>query len=961
MNNKQKILILAPHQDDELILCGSFLYSLIEQNYKIYIVYMTNGDYETDIGKVRLKEALKVMKKFGLPENQIIFMGYANEYDINGPHIYNADEGQIVKSQFGNYETYGLENHPEYCFEKYGVHHVYSRNNLIQDLFEILQEIKPDIIFSTDAEVHPDHKANSLFLDETLGKILQIEKSYHPIVLKKPEYSTSWFHPFDYSEYNNKASILYSKVKVNGETTDFYNPYIRWRDRTRLPVDLFAQNPIKKENSLWKALDQYKSQNAIIHYEQMLNSDVTFWVRRTNSLTYHSYIKTSSGNGGFLKDFKVYDSDDIKRRSLDAWEIGASVWHPEKTDIHPYIKIDWKEKKRISAVVIYQEFCPKSEILKSRIILEDGRVLAVGKLKKRKPTIVPMNAIFISGFTLIIDECSNSEEVPGISEIEVYEKKENSYAYIKLLVNDNFVYRYVVSENKRERLSIYLLDKLGIPHNINFDQVNISITDLYGQKLQTKDYINIWGILCSKLDQDIRLQISLKSQPQLYDVVLFFQDIEKERKFWRVVSLMKKIKIPSKDILDMENSIGFEKLNHIRKIYRIAKLKGEYELCMRLRLFYLHYHMECNRRNLLTDYQQVEGMAFLIFSECMPGSSLYIKKYFQGRRNVVVREKKRKVFLVGTPSHCNIGDHVIAFATKIYLKKILPDAPIIEISIQEFPYMLGILEKSVNKDDLFIMQGGGNMGNIYWTNERIRREVLKRFCDNPVIIFPETIYYENTIYGKTEMIESRRIYGKVKHLTICAREWESYKVMKKLYTQANIILTPDIVCSYRLQSPKKKNEIIRLFFRNDRECCLSDEIKNSVKKILDEIGEQYAFSDMLYQSKGYMGRSNRNYIVKDKIREISEAKLIITDRLHAMILSVLTGTPCIVFFGYNHKIESTYKTWFSKIPYVLLIKDIKELKCDMEKVINASKETNELPNWDNDFEPLNKVLREIWI
>lgn len=961
MENKKKILILAPHQDDEIILCGGFLQGLIENGYYVNVVFMTNGDYTKDIGKIRLEEALEVLSDFGLQKEQIIFMGYANEYDINGPHIYNANKNQEVKSQIGKNETYGLKEHPEYCFQKYGIHHKYCRNNLINDLYEILLEIKPEIIFATDAEVHPDHKANSLFLDEVLGKILQSEKGYAPIVLKKPEYSTSWFNFIDYSQKNNKASMLSFKAKVNEETSDFNNPYMRWNERIRLPIDLSVQNPIKKENSLWKALKGYKSQNAVSHYERMLNSDVTFWTRRTDSLTYHSSIETSSGNGSFLNDFKLFDSDDIKRKKYDLWQIGASVWHPEIWDTHPFIKINWKEKRKISEIVFYQDFCPKSEILKSHIVFDNGQIISIGKFELRKPTMIYLDSVFASGFTFFIDKCSNMLNAPGISEIEVYEQKIVSYVYIKLLIDENFVYRFIANNNKdKKRLSIYLIDNLGLSHYAKLKDVNILITDLYGKIIKTENYINKYGKIYKKLEENIRIQISLKSQPELKDTVLIFKNSKKEKEYWNFVSLTKKVKIPYKDINKMIISMGFEKLQYIQKFYRVAYIKGHIKLCLELRIFYLHYFLGCLKRRLLTDYQYYEGITFLLLNESTPDCHQYIKAYIQGKRKKVKSINEKKIFFIGTPSHYNLGDHVISFTTKKYLEKIFPNVPIIEISIHEFPYMLGILEKIVTKDDLIILQGGGNMGNIYWSNERVRREILKRFIKNYIFIFPETIDYEDTVYGNVEMTESINIYRSAKQLTICAREKVSYKIMQKLYPNANVILTPDIVCSYKFKKTNTHNNIAKLFIRHDRESCINIQMKEIIEKTLFNLDQKYVFSDMIYQSKGYIGKSNRDYIIMNKIKEISESKFIITDRLHVMILSVLTETPCIVFCGYNHKIESTYKTWFNEVPYIVLIKDVIQLSDSINKVLNAKGQVY-VKKWEEDFKTLKYALREAWI
>ena len=42
---------------------------------------------------------------------------------------------------------------------------------------------------------------------------------------------------------------------------------------------------------------------------------------------------------------------------------------------------------------------------------------------------------------------------------------------------------------------------------------------------------------------------------------------------------------------------------------------------------------------------------------------------------------------------------------------------------------------NIKIDDLIVLQGGGNMGNIYWRNERIRREVISHFPKNLKVVF----------------------------------------------------------------------------------------------------------------------------------------------------------------------------------------------------------------------------------
>lgn len=453
MKNK-KILLLVPHQDDEIILCGSFLKGLVDKGHQTFVVYMTNGDYDVQIGAVRLQEALNVMKLYDIPENHVIFMGYANQYTPEGPHIYNAEPGKTLKSRFGRTKTYGLPEHPEYCYQRYGKHHLYQRENLIEDLVNILEEILPHVIFVTDVEMHIDHIANALFLYEAMGILLKKFPDFKPLIYKKQGYSTDWYAEADYSTLNNAATKKgKSYAYVNCEVSPFLDPYIRWEERIRIPVDRTARIEKKEENIVYKALQLYQSQHAQEHFENILNSDSVFWRRRTDSLTYRSQISVSSGAAEYINDFKTLDCKNIAH--ANKWCLNKGIWRPSPEDRRPVIVFELERAAVISEVVIYQEFCPQSAILRSRLVFDQSDSLDMGPLEKRRPTVVQFTPRKVSRLEYVIEEWSDANISPGISEIEIYEEVHAQLVQIKIMINDNFVYDYYVKGALTGVIGIY--------------------------------------------------------------------------------------------------------------------------------------------------------------------------------------------------------------------------------------------------------------------------------------------------------------------------------------------------------------------------------------------------------------------------------------------------------------------------------------------------------------------------
>ena len=69
---------------------------------------------------------------------------------------------------------------------------------------------------------------------------------------------------------------------------------------------------------------------------------------------------------------------------------------------------------------------------------------------------------------------------------------------------------------------------------------------------------------------------------------------------------------------------------------------------------------------------------------------------------------------------------------------------------------------------------------------------------------------------------------------------------------------------------------------------------------------------------------DREVWVKQKLDEFASAKLVITDRLHGMILCAVTGTPCVVVNSKSPKVRGCYE-WIRQLPYIRFADDVSEI------------------------------------
>jgi len=286
------------------------------------------------------------------------------------------------------------------------------------------------------------------------------------------------------------------------------------------------------------------------------------------------------------------------------------------------------------------------------------------------------------------------------------------------------------------------------------------------------------------------------------------------------------------------------------------------------------------------------------------------------------------IFILGTPLHNNIGDQAITLAEHKFIKNI-------HLSTIKIPLL--ILQKSnykilnnINSNDIILGHGGGNMGDEYIDEENCRRTFIEALPDNKIIIFPQTIYFSDSSIGNRELNITQNIYNRHKNLTIIFREEYSWKQASNYFPYNKIFLTPDIVLSMNESYAHKKRNGVLLCFRGDQETRLKDSSKYKIFRILEKQFNNIKYTDMISFKSFYLIRSQKK-IVKDKIKEFKKTKLVVTDRLHGMVFAAITGTPCIAFSNYNHKVKSTYK-WIEKLPYIKFANNISDFKNSLNEL-----------------------------
>ncbi len=287
------------------------------------------------------------------------------------------------------------------------------------------------------------------------------------------------------------------------------------------------------------------------------------------------------------------------------------------------------------------------------------------------------------------------------------------------------------------------------------------------------------------------------------------------------------------------------------------------------------------------------------------------------------RKVNKRALLVCVPDHSNIGDMAIAVAEKAFLKSLR--ISFVSLTSEECEQNLDMLKKAIKPDTLICFHGGGNLGNVYGFEENVRRTLLTEFRDNPSVIFPQTIFFTPDDEGRADMETASAVYGAHKKLTVALRDERSFETAKKLFPSAKVIFSPDIVMHTSKDTFGVKNgerNGVLLCFRGDCERSMMQADKEKLTSFLDGRGSDYRYTDMMAGPDLVPQREQKHY-VSEKMKELSGADIVITDRLHGMVFSAVTETPCIAFGNYNHKVEQSYKM-LEHLGYVKFAKSVDE-------------------------------------
>ncbi|MGB7443733.1 MAG: polysaccharide pyruvyl transferase family protein [Coleofasciculaceae cyanobacterium] len=341
--------------------------------------------------------------------------------------------------------------------------------------------------------------------------------------------------------------------------------------------------------------------------------------------------------------------------------------------------------------------------------------------------------------------------------------------------------------------------------------------------------------------------------------------------------------------------------------------------------------------------------------------------------------------LLDYPQYPNIGDHFIWLATVFYLSDVLKTKINYTASLNDFSEES--MEKQVGKAPI-ILQGGGNLGDLWSSHQEFREYIIAKYRDRPIIIMPQCIHFTES----ENLKKAADIFNHHPSLTIFTRDNYSDAIARKYFTNCQIIKAPDMVF-HLVDMPlpdfkiKAKGSILYLC-REDSE--LKQELSPNFIGIPNLLIQDWVAFNWIYRGVGKFGelknwywripgtvklaregwqrglanppewisrqKWERNHpyaehletiynpsmqrfswnMIHAGIFQLLQHDLVITNRLHGHILCSILGIPHIFLPNAYHKNQSFYNTWSYQLPNCKFVQDAQQIQDNLQDMLAKS-------------------------
>lgn len=336
-----------------------------------------------------------------------------------------------------------------------------------------------------------------------------------------------------------------------------------------------------------------------------------------------------------------------------------------------------------------------------------------------------------------------------------------------------------------------------------------------------------------------------------------------------------------------------------------------------------------------------ELKSLVLKNERLTSFVLSIRKYIQDaqvyRATVSVLDcipqNKCAIFYIGIPAHANLGDLAQGFCVRKWLQKNYPNIFAIEIQTNALVNtrlsLLNKLKESYRLGDMIVFQSGYTTTDLGGFADEMHRAVMSALPEARMLMLPQTIFFQN----EANKIRTSKCYNAMKSMLFLARDRISYTTAQQMFPDVPVKLFPDIVTTMigKYNFDYDRNGIL-FCCRDDGEKLYSDAEIDDLMERCSQFGS-IERTDTTIRGKTADVVKNAEAYINQEIDRYAHYRLIITDRYHGTILSLVAGTPVIILKTTDHKV-TTGAEWFQGV-----YDDYVHVASDLDDAFRLAKET----------------------
>jgi pyruvyl transferase EpsO len=276
--------------------------------------------------------------------------------------------------------------------------------------------------------------------------------------------------------------------------------------------------------------------------------------------------------------------------------------------------------------------------------------------------------------------------------------------------------------------------------------------------------------------------------------------------------------------------------------------------------------------------------------------------------------------LLDFPNHSNVGDSAIWLGEIACLRRL---NVAIEYHAETNAYSRERLRSRLPAGTI-LLHGGGSLGDLWPPRQEFRERVIREFPDYRIIQLPQSIHFSSP----NALARARAIFNRHTDLTLLLRDRVSLRIARNEF-KAESQLCPDMALALgAVNAPAQPSVDIVWLRRTDIESAgrtvsllpsgveptdwLGDPVTPILRAynlLLRHAARHPRLLRSLFRAAARLHDATARQRLARGVLTLSRGRVVITDRLHGHILSLLLGLPHVVLENSYGKLGSFYATW----------------------------------------------------